>query len=254
MHTGLRPEDPQIRKPSFEGVSRACGLNASASACVNKVLGFLSMRALLSIVMATAAALPALAGEYAVLASGFRIYADRHETAGEVVRLYLAEGVTELPAGQVVAFEPEDYVPPPQLPAPAPERTKLLSPNELVTQAALRNGLPPELVHSVAAIESGYRVDAVSPKGAMGIMQLMPETARRLNADPADPRQNAEAGARYLRELLIKYKDDDYQLRKALAGYNAGPAAVDRHNGIPPYPETQNYVRKVLNRLNRKTE
>jgi len=225
-------------------------LNVSAPACVNKVLGFSITRALLSLAAATAA----FAGEYAVLASGFRIFADRHETASTTVRLYVGEGVTELPVGQVIAFEPEDYVPPAELPAPAPEPARPLSAEELVTQAALRNGLPPELVHSVAAIESGYRADAVSPTGAMGIMQLMPETARRLNADPSDPRQNAEAGARYLRELLIKYKDDDYQLRKALAGYNAGPAAVDRHNGIPPYPETQNYVRKVLNRLNRKTE
>ncbi|RPI07710.1 MAG: lytic transglycosylase domain-containing protein, partial [Acidobacteriales bacterium] len=88
----------------------------------------------------------------------------------------------------------------------------------------------------------------VSSKGAIGIMQLMPRTARALQADPADPEQNVDAGARYLRELLIKYLDDPYQVRKALAAYNAGPAAVDRFDGIPPFPETQRYVRKVLQR------
>ncbi len=198
------------------------------------------------------ASLPALAGEYAVLSSGFRLYADRHETAGAVVRLYAGQGVTELPAEQIAAFEAEDYVPP--APAPPvvaePKDRAAVSPKELVTRAALRNGLPPEFVHSVAAVESGYRTDAVSPKGAIGLMQLMPETARLLNADPADPEQNADAGVRYLRELLLKYKDDPYQVRKALAGYNAGPGAVERYSGIPPYPETQRYIRKVLERYN----
>jgi len=81
---------------------------------------------------------------------------------------------------------------------------------------------------SVAKAESGFRADAVSPKGAVGIMQLMPATARKLGADPTDPRQNVEAGTRYLSELLLKYKDDPYQVRKALAAYNAGPGAVER--------------------------
>jgi soluble lytic murein transglycosylase-like protein len=121
-------------------------------------------------------------------------------------------------------------------------------PRTLVTEAAIRNGLEPELLHSIAAIESGYRQQAVSGKGAVGIMQLMPETARELQADASDPEQNVNAGARYLRQLLLKYMDDPYQLRKALAAYNAGPAAVDRYGGIPPYPETEQYVRKVLQR------
>ena len=85
--------------------------------------------------------------------------------------------------------------------------------------------------------------DAVSPKGAIGVMQLMPATARSLAADPNDPEQNIDAGTRLLRELLIKYDGD---VAKALAAYNAGPAAVDRYQGIPPYPETQSYVDKVI--------
>jgi soluble lytic murein transglycosylase-like protein len=95
-------------------------------------------------------------------------------------------------------------------------------------------------------VESGYDPAAVSPKGAIGIMQLMPQTARQLGADPRDPRQNVDAGARYLVELLRKYQDDDYQVRKALAAYNAGPKAVERYQGVPPYRETMDYVRRVI--------
>jgi len=183
-----------------------------------------------------------------VLANGFRVHVDRHDTDGGVVRLYSGDSTSELPSSAILAFEKDDSVPPPPPPAPAPtpQRASRLEPKELVTQAALRNGLPPDLLHSIAAVESGYRQDAVSPKGAVGIMQLMPRTAKELQADPADPEQNVDAGARYLRQLLIKYIDDPWQLRKALAAYNAGPAAVDRYGGIPPYLETQQYVQRVL--------
>jgi soluble lytic murein transglycosylase-like protein len=101
-------------------------------------------------------------------------------------------------------------------------------------------------VHSVAKAESGYRLDAVSPKGALGLMQLMPATAAELNVDPHDPAQNAEAGAEYLRDLLLKYENDPNQVSKAVAAYNAGPGAVDKYNGIPPYRETIDYVNRVL--------
>ena len=193
--------------------------------------------------------LPAIAGEQVVLTNGFRLSADRHEVTSGMVRLYTGTSVTEFPASQVAGFEVEDYVAPPPQPVLAPPAApNAPDPKNLVTEAAIRNGLEPELLHSVAAIESGYRQQAVSGKGAVGIMQLMPETARELQADPSDPEQNVNAGARYLRQLLLKYMDDPYQLRKALAAYNAGPAAVDRYGGIPPYAETQQYVRKVLQR------
>jgi soluble lytic murein transglycosylase-like protein len=95
----------------------------------------------------------------------------------------------------------------------------------------------------VVAAESAYRAEAVSPKGALGLMQLMPATARELGADPTDPRQNLDAGARYLRGLLIQY---GHSPELALAAYNAGPGAVNRHGGVPPYRETRSYIQRVL--------
>ncbi len=197
--------------------------------------------------MCLLAGLPCLAGEEIVLTTGFRLRADRYEISDGMIRLYTGASMTEFAVEAVASVEADDYVPPPPEPSPAalPEPAPL-DPRELVTQAALRNGLPPALLHSVAQVESGYRQDAVSPKGALGIMQLMPQTAKEFRADPSDPVQNVDAGARYLRELLLKYLDDPYQLRKALAAYNAGPAAVDRYHGVPPYAETIQYVRKVL--------
>jgi soluble lytic murein transglycosylase-like protein len=207
------------------------------------------------------AAVPALAGEYAVLASGLRLHADRHERSGEVVRLFDKEGVTELPASAIVAFEQEDYVPPPppapvSLPVLGQEDEKAAKPPEpkvqeanpkaLIHAAAQRSGLPAAfetLVQSVAKVESAYDPRAVSPKGAIGVMQLMPETARRLGADPRDLEQNIDAGAKLLRDLLAKYNGD---VVKALAAYNAGEAAVDRFQGVPPFSETQQYVNKVV--------
>lgn len=112
----------------------------------------------------------------------------------------------------------------------------------LVEHAARRHQLDPVLVDAVIRAESGYNPAAVSPKGAAGLMQLMPATARRLGArDRFDPRENVEAGVRYLRALRERFGDD----RLALAAYNAGEAAVMRHGGLPPYRETVEYVRRV---------
>ncbi len=198
-----------------------------------------------------AVALAAQAGEFVVLSNGFRLHADSHTADGPVIRLQTSQGVIEIQASTVAAFEQEEYTaqaPAPEAPAPpspAPARVEL-SPQQLVTRAALHAGLPPAIVHSIARAESGYREDAVSPKGAIGLMQLMPKTAAQLDADPRDPEQNAEAGAKYLRDLLQKYENDPHQVSKAVAAYNAGPAAVDKYNGIPPYPETIQYVNRVL--------
>jgi soluble lytic murein transglycosylase-like protein len=192
----------------------------------------------------------ASAAEYVVLSNGFRIHAESHSTDGGVVRLQTSQGVIEIQASTVAAFEQEDYTPPPPMPPkpaePAPEIQPKLTPKELVTRAAVQAGLPPAIVHSVAKAESAYQPNAVSPKGAIGLMQLMPGTAAELNADPHDPAQNAEAGARYLRDLLLKYENDPHQVSKAVAAYNAGSGAVDKYNGIPPYRETVDYVNRVL--------
>jgi soluble lytic murein transglycosylase-like protein len=195
--------------------------------------------------MALAATLPVFGGEYAVLSNGFRIHAERHEMAGLNVLLYTKDGVTEMPAAAVVSFEIDEYtappaaVPPIVAPTPAPAKDAAT----LVRDAARRAGLPAALVESVARVESNLRPDAVSPKGALGVMQLMPATARALEADPHDTAQNIDAGARLLRDLLIKYDGD---VVKALSAYNAGSGAVDRYRGMPPYAETQDYVDKVI--------
>jgi soluble lytic murein transglycosylase-like protein len=185
------------------------------------------------------------AGEYAVLSTGFRIHADRHENEGAIVRLYANGGVTEMPARQIAGFEADGEAPKPST-APPNIAPAVPSPEELVTTAAVRHGLPPELVHSVVSAESAYRTNAVSRKGAIGLMQLMPATASKYGADPTDPRQNVEAGTRYLRDLLLKYQNSDHQVSRALAAYNAGPEAVDRYHGVPPYRETLAYVGRVL--------
>jgi soluble lytic murein transglycosylase-like protein len=193
---------------------------------------------------------PVFAGENAVLVSGLRVHVDRHEGSGDIVRLYNGDGIIELPAASIVEFEGDDYIPPPlappppvaEAPSPAPQ-VKLASPKEIVRSAAARSGLPGAFVESVAKAESAFDPKAVSPKGAIGVMQLMPETARSLGADPRDPEQNIDAGTRLLRELLIKYDGD---VAKALSAYNAGEKAVDRYQGIPPYSETQRYVNRVV--------
>ncbi len=118
---------------------------------------------------------------------------------------------------------------------------------KLVQQSARAQGLQPELIGALIQQESGGRPCAVSYKGAQGLMQLMPATSAKFNvADPFDPRQNVEAGARLLKQLLDKYKGD---IKMALSAYNAGEARVDRDLGVPPIPETTQYVNAIVNRL-----
>ena len=205
------------------------------------------MRLLGFLLLWTAAA--ASAGEYAILASGARLLVDRHELDGARVRLYSGPGFTELAAAEVRTFEPEETVPapaaapapvdPPPLVVPVP---RLPSPLELANAAADKYGLPRVLLRSMMAAESSFEPQAVSPKGAIGLMQLMPSTAQDLGVDPYDPAQNVDAAARYLRDLLDKYHG---ALRHALAAYNAGPAVVDKYNGIPPFRETINYIYRI---------
>ena len=114
--------------------------------------------------------------------------------------------------------------------------------DDLILEHSRSNGVRPDLVRAVVQVESAFNPNALSPKGAMGLMQLMPDTARQYAvADPYDPRANIEAGTRHLRSLM-----DRYPLNLALAAYNAGAAAVDRFGGIPPFAETRDYVARIL--------
>ena len=208
----------------------------------SKLAGRILSRKLL---FAFVTALPAFAGEYAVLSTGFRVHAERHEVDGSNVKLFTKEGMIEVPATSIASFEAEEYVAPlsTPVPLPPPPTPKSTDPKTLVHDAAIRNSLPPAFVASVAKAESAMKQSAVSPKGAIGVMQLMPGTAKALDADPRDTEQNIDAGTRLLHDLLVKY---DGNVVKALAAYNAGPGAVDRYNGLPPYRETQDYVNKVI--------
>jgi soluble lytic murein transglycosylase-like protein len=131
-------------------------------------------------------------------------------------------------------------------PAPEPRPKPVSSPEELAAQAAKKYALPESFVRSVMRVESGLRQEAISPKGALGLMQLMPDTARQLGVDPKNSKENAEGGAQYLRDLLARYEDRPDQVVLALAAYNAGPGAVERFHGVPPYRETREYILKVL--------
>jgi len=132
---------------------------------------------------------------------------------------------------------------PRQIPAPRPRAPQYVGYDGLILLTSLQHGVSPALVKAVIAAESLFDPDAVSRKGAQGLMQLMPETASALGvADPFSADQNLRGGVRYLREMLDRYGD----MSRAIAAYNAGPSAVDRYRGIPPYPETRAYVQRVM--------
>lgn len=190
-----------------------------------------------------AVAAPASA-EIAVLDNGQTMKVRAWSFEGDAVRLSLASGgEAVVPASLVRGLVPDEVVEEVRAAADESDPADL---RLLIEQAARRHGLEPALVEAVVAVESGFRPDAVSRKGAVGLMQLMPGTAAELGvADPFDPDANLDGGSRYLSRLLTAHGGD---LRKALAAYNAGPGAVRRHEGVPPYPETRGYVDRVLRR------
>ena len=199
-------------------------------------------RAMLMIAALAALAAPASRADYAVLRSGLRLHITGYETSGDRVRLTVNGGVIEVPADSILSIEREDVFPanPPDPPPAGPF-------GNLIRAAAEKHGVDEKLIGHVIAVESNFNPRAVSRKRALGLMQLLPRTAVRFSvADAFDPAQNIDAGTRYLKELLDRYSGN---LPLALAAYNAGPEMVERYRGIPPFPETQKYVRQITARL-----
>jgi soluble lytic murein transglycosylase-like protein len=126
------------------------------------------------------------------------------------------------------------------------EALRLGEVHALIAAAAQKHGVPIALVHSIVATESNFRCDAVSSRGSIGLMQLLPSTARQYGADAKVPAQNIDAGTRYLRFLIEKYRKSSSPLKNVIAAYNAGSGAVDHYHGVPPFRETQGYVNRVL--------
>lgn len=201
-----------------------------------------------------------LASEVITLRNGFTLEARSHSAQNGVILVNTDAGSVEFPATDVAAIEilperlssetgPLAVSPKPadsESGPPAPSGKTPPDTESILANAATTQGLAPELVRSVAKVESGLRPDAVSPKGAKGLMQLMPGTAAGLNVSADVPAENAKGGAAYLRQLLLQYHGN---AALALAAYNAGPGAVARFGGIPPYPETRRYVLHVLQEL-----
>jgi soluble lytic murein transglycosylase-like protein len=204
------------------------------------------MRRLL-LLLAVVLTLPAAArADIAVLSNGTTLKVGAHRQEADQVVLALKDGgEVTLPASEIRGLVPDEVI---EEVASASASGDL---RELAAASARRHGLDPELVLAVVAVESGFQPQAVSRKGAQGLMQLMPATAKELGVkDALDPAENLDGGSRYLKDLIALYGGD---VKKALAAYNAGPGAVARHGGIPPYKETRRYVREVLKRSGAKT-
>lgn len=182
--------------------------------------------------------------EIAVLANGQTLKIVAHRVEGETVFLSLkGGGEVGTPGSSLRGFVPDEVLDE----IAAAEGGDLRT---LAVEAARRHGLDPDLVLAVVSVESGFRPQAVSPKGAQGLMQLMPRTAAELGVkDALDPADNLDGGARHLLFLLTLYDGD---VERALAAYNAGIGAVARHRGVPPYRETRDYVKRVLERYRAK--
>jgi len=194
----------------------------------------------------------AWAGEYVYLKNGVKIEIDHHDREGDSIWLYTSGGIQNVDSAEVAKIEP--ILPEGQQAAPAapakPRPVFREKAKQLVEEAATKHGLDPDFVHAVAQSESNYEQRARSPVGAIGIMQLMPGTAADLRANPYNAEQNVDAGVRLLRELLLKYDKHPNGVALALAAYNAGPGAVQRYRGVPPYRETRTYVRRVIGKYN----
>lgn len=188
-------------------------------------------------------AAPALRAEYVVLRSGQRLTVTGYQLLGDKYRFQLNGGFIEIPAAEVITIEPEEVF----TPIVVPSSPSALGANahfgQFIQSASKRYNVDADLISSVIAIESNFNPKAVSRRNARGLMQLIPGTASRFGVQNIfDPRENIEAGTRYLGELLHRYDND---LILALAAYNAGPQRVQKYGRVPPFAETQSYVRRV---------
>lgn len=202
------------------------------------------------------AATSAHAAEHITLTNGFDMTCDHREADGEQVRLYLSAGnedFVEVRAADIVSSEHVDLPvvkAAPATSAGAPLKTTDLK--EILSEAGEAHDLDADLLASVVRQESGGNTHAISRTGAQGLMQLMPGTAAQMGVNNAfAPRENVDGGTAYLDAMLKRYHDN---LALALAAYNAGPAAVDRWHGIPPYRETRAYVARVIHEFNRRVD
>ena len=188
----------------------------------------------------------AVRAEYIVLQSGLRLHVTGYQLLGDKYRLQLQGGWMDVSTTDVVKIEPEEVFAPIVQPAAAPSPAADANQppyRELILAAASRYGLDAELISSVVEVESNFNPKAISAKNARGLMQLLPETAVRFGVkDIFDPKENIDAGTHYLHDLLQLYNND---LTLALAAYNAGPDKVQKYGDVPPYRETQSYVKQV---------
>jgi soluble lytic murein transglycosylase-like protein len=193
--------------------------------------------------LAAAIAAPAARADYAVLRNGMRLHITGYLQRGDHVELTVRGGTVEVSAADLIDVEPED-----QFPAPPPANVDFgVRYAKLIHAAAEKHGVDEKVIAEVIAAESNFDAKAVSRKRALGLMQLLRETADHYAvANVFDPAQNIDAGTHYLKDLLVRYGGN---LTLALAAYNAGPETVDRYGGIPPFPETQNYVHEITSKL-----
>jgi soluble lytic murein transglycosylase-like protein len=199
--------------------------------------------ALISIATALTGAVPSARADYAVLRSGARLHVTGYQLQGDRVLLAVAGGQVDIAASELIDVEPEDLFPAPP-PANADFAVRYA---KFIHAAAQKYGVDERLIAQVIAAESNFNAKAVSRKRALGLMQLLRETAARYAvANVFDPAQNIDAGTHYLKDMLHRYRGD---VRLALAAYNAGPQMVDRYGGVPPFPETQNYVKQITSNL-----
>ncbi len=212
------------------------------------------MRCLRLTVAVMLLAASAFAAEAAELRNGFVIAHRSRELRGETVRLYLDDqrkSFLDIPQAEIVGYTSEPD--PPQVTSTsnsaAPSAAPAKDTRVIVAEASQKHGVDSDFIRSVIQQESAGNSRAVSSAGARGLMQLMPGTATQLGVqDSFNPEQNVHGGTEYLRVLLERYDGDAI---KALAAYNAGPAAVDRYRGVPPYRETRAYVSRIVHEYNR---